>query len=82
MASLRDVVRDALAVLTEAEKHSLTAARLGYATMCSGVDSPVVIMKALTKFLGASGFSADHAFSCECHPKKQLWSRENFSDMQ
>ena len=70
-----------MAVLTEAETHVLTTARLGYATMCSGVDSPVVIMNALTEFLGASGFSADHAFSCECHPKKQLWIRQHFSDM-
>ena len=47
-----------------------------------GHDSPAAIMNALTKLLGASGFSADHAFSCECHPKKQLWIRENFGSVE
>lgn len=54
-----------------------TALRVG--TLCSGTDSPIVVMKNLEKTLG---LKVDHTFSCEFDTKKQQWITDNFPDLK
>jgi len=50
-------------------------------TMCSGTDSPVVVLDNLAKALAGKLF-VEHTFSCEFCPKKQGWIKDNFPSLK
>ena len=55
-------------------KDNLTL-RMG--TLCSGTDSPVPVLKQLSKALRGK-LNIEHTFSCECDARKRAWIRDNF----
>jgi len=50
-------------------------------TMCSGTDSPVVVLHGLAAALG-DALHVEHTFSCEFDPKKQQWIKDNFPSLK
>lgn len=50
-------------------------------TMCSGTDSPVVVLDNLAKALAGKLF-VEHTFSCEFDKKKQGWIKDNFPSLK
>lgn len=44
-------------------------------TACSGSDSVVMVLEHIGR---SCGWEFTHTFSCESHPEKQAWARENF----
>lgn len=49
--------------------------------MCSGTDSPIVVMKKLSKALKGQ-LCVEHTFSCEFDPRKREWIKENFPTLK
>ena len=47
-------------------------------TACSGTDSVIKVLEHIGR---SSGWTFTHEFSCECHPVKQAWVRENFPEL-
>ena len=50
-------------------------------TLCSGTDSPVPVLKKLSKALHGK-LKIEHVFSCEHAPKKREWIRDNFGNLE
>ena len=48
---------------------------LRVSTMCSGTDSPVVVLKGLEEALGGALY-VEHTFSCEFHRRKRQWIKD------
>ena len=55
------------------------ALRVG--SMGSGTDSPIVVMKKLSKALKGQ-LCVEHTFSCEFDPRKREWIKENFQTLK
>lgn len=55
------------------------ALRVG--SMCSGTDSPIVVMKKLATAL-KNKLRVEHTFSCEFDPRKREWIKENFPELK
>jgi len=49
-------------------------------TMCSGTDSPVVVLDNLAK--AVPGLFVKHVFSCEFDERKQSWIKDNFPKLE
>jgi len=50
-------------------------------SMCSGTDSPIVVLKALEKALQGQ-LVIEHTFSCEYDKKKRAWIKDNFPGLK
>ena len=54
---------------------------LRVATLCSGIEAPAAILRALTKALDQR-LKIEHAFSCEYDAQKRDWIKCNFPDIK
>lgn len=50
-------------------------------SMCSGTDSPIVVLKSLEKALQGQ-LVVEHTFSCEYDKRKRAWIKDNFPDLK
>ena len=66
--------------LSSAAERAMAEGRpLRVGTACSGTDSPIVVLKALSDALPTITF--EHVFSCESSKKKRAWILDNFPDV-